>query len=132
MHENSYYHLDIKFKSFLKLRKIFPRFPSFRICPNAKYENSEISEISLTLLFCSKTAQKNMKTVTYHCESQLDIKFKSFLKLAKIFPTFPSFRIYPNAKYENSEISEISLTLLFCSKTVQKSMKTVTAIASHS
>ena len=48
-----------------------------------------------------------------------------------MFPRFPSFRICPNAKYENSEISEISLTLLFCSKTVQKSMKTVTTIASH-
>ena len=29
---------------------MFPRFPSFRICPNAKYENSEISEIPLTFL----------------------------------------------------------------------------------
>ena len=47
--------LDINLKSFLKLRKIFPRFPSFRICPNAKYKNSETSEIRLTLLFCSKT-----------------------------------------------------------------------------
>ena len=34
--------------------KIFPRFLSFGICPNAKYENSEISEISLTLLFALK------------------------------------------------------------------------------
>ena len=48
----------------MKQRKVFPRFPSFRICPNAKYENSEISEISLTLLFCSTTVQKTMKTVT--------------------------------------------------------------------
>ena len=56
------------------------------------------------------------------------MKFKSFLKLVKIFPRFPSFRICPNAKYENSEIS---LTLLFCSKTVQETMKTVTAVASH-
>ena len=65
-------------------------------------------------------------------ESQLDIKLKSFLKQRKVFPRFPSFRICPNAKYENSEISEISLTLLFCSKTVHISMKTVTTIASHS
>ena len=43
---------------------MFPRFQSFRICPNAKYENSEISEISLSLLFCSETVQKSMKTVT--------------------------------------------------------------------
>ena len=49
-----------------------------------------------------------------------------------MFPKFPSFRIGPNAKYENSEISEISLTLLFRSKTVQKTMETVTTIASHS
>ena len=32
---------------------------------------------------------------------------------------------------ENSEISEISLTLLFRSETVKKSMKTVITIANH-
>ena len=42
------------------------------------------------------------------------------------------FSNLPYAQYENSEISEISLTLLFSSKTVQKCMKTVTTIPSHS
>ena len=51
----------MKFKSFLKPVKILPRFPSFRICPNAKYENSEISEISLTYLFAIKQSRKPWK-----------------------------------------------------------------------
>ena len=83
--------------------KIFPRFPSFRIC--------------LTLLFCSETVQKILKN---SCKSHLARKFKSVLKLRKIFPRFQSFRICPNAKYENSEILEISLTLLFHSETVRE------------
>ena len=106
MHENSYYHLDIKFKSFLKLRKMFERFPSFRICPNAKYENSEISEISLTLLFCSETVKENMKTVTA-IASHMYIKFKSFLKLKKSFIDYRVFEFAPmlNTKIRKSRKS---------------------------
>ena len=63
--------LDINLKSFLKLRKVFPRFPSCRICPNAKYKNSEISEISITLLFCS-----NSRTPYVTCDGFLK-KMKS-------------------------------------------------------
>ena len=47
--------------------KIFPRFPCFQICPNAKDENSEISEISLTLLFCSETQLQ----ITFRYKSQI-------------------------------------------------------------
>ena len=36
------------------------------------------------------------------------------------------------AIYTTSEISEIGLTLLFCSETVKKSMKTVATIANDS
>ena len=67
----------------------------------------------------------------HNYKSQIDINLKSCFKLRKMFPRIPSFRICPNAKYENSEISEIKLTLLFCSETVKKSMKTVTTIASN-
>ena len=35
-------------------------FPSFKICPYAKYENSEIF---LTLFFCSESVGRNIKTV---------------------------------------------------------------------
>ena len=72
------------------------------------------------------------KNSCHYGESLLVGQFKSFLKLRKIFPRFPSFPICDNAKYENSEISEISLTLLFCSETVKKSMKTVATIENHS
>ena len=111
--------------------KIFPRFPSFQIYLNAKNENSEISEISLALLFFSEIVNKSMKTVAT-IANQIRSKFNSVLKLRKIFPRFPSFQICPNAKYENTEISEISLTLVTWSETVQRTMETVTTIASHS
>ena len=91
---------------------------------DAKYENSKCSEISLNLLFCSETVKRSLKTVADYGKSRWVGQFKSFLKLRKIFPTFPSFWICPNAKYENSEISKISLTLLFCSEIIEKSKNT--------
>ena len=96
---------------------MFPRFPSFRICPNAKYENSEISEISLTLLFRSETVKNSMKTVNAIANHRYKIQIipEAERNLSEIseFSNLPN-----NAKYENSEISEISLTLLFSSETV--------------
>ena len=49
-----------KINSVLKLKKIFQRFLSFQISPNAKYENSEILETNLTLRFFSETVKKSM------------------------------------------------------------------------
>ena len=103
MHENSYYNLHIKFKSFLKLRKMFPRFPSFRICPNAKYENLEISEISLTLLFCSETVKESMKTVTTIASHTYKIQI--IPEAEKNLSEISEFSNFPDAENENSEIS---------------------------
>ena len=78
--------LDINLKSFLKLRKIFQRFPSCRICPNAKSENtenSEISEINLTLLFCSETVKKKHVNSCHNYKSQLDINLLLYLLALK-------------------------------------------------
>ena len=70
-----------------------------------------------------------MKTVTSIASHRYKIRI--IPEAEKNLSEFSSFRICPYAKYENLEISEISVTLLFCSKTVKKSMKTVTTIASH-
>ena len=44
---------------------------------------------------------------------------------------FSCFRVSPDAKYENSEISEIFLTLIFCSESVQRSVETVVEKANN-
>ena len=73
------------------LRKMFPRFPSFRICPNAKYENSEFSEISLTLLFALKQSRTACKQLP---QLQIIARYK--------------IQVIPEAEQTFSEISEFS------------------------
>ena len=38
-------------------------FPSYRICPYAKYEDLEISEIFLFLFFCYESVERSVETV---------------------------------------------------------------------
>ena len=79
------------------MRKIFPRLPSFRICLNAKYENSEIN---LTLLFSSETVKKSMKTVATIAK-HIQIKIQFSLETEKNLSEISKFSNLPYAKYES-------------------------------